>query len=205
LSVTGTDFAGQIEAIGKDVKSFKVGDRVMGFEFVGLESHAYYLALPETKDIVIIPEGITYGEAAACIEGAFYALNVIQRMNPKNGQKALVFGATGAIGSSLVQFFRFYGTSITAVCNSEDSELVKSLGADKIIDYKKEDFTKDSERYDFVIDAVDKATFSKCKPLLKENGLYTSSGAPNLFQVLITSITGGKRAIFCPLKMRAHV
>lgn len=200
LAITGTDFAGQIEATGKNVKSFKAGDKVMGFDFLGLRSHAHYLTLPDIKEIITIPDNSTYDQAAACVEGAFYALNVINKMNPKAGQKALVNGATGAIGSSMVQFFKFYGVYITAVCSSENNELVKSLGADKIIDYKTDDFTKDSERYDFVFDAVGKSTFSMCKPLLKKNGIYSSSGAPNFLLVFITPLSGGKKEIFCPPK-----
>jgi len=200
FAVTGTDFAGQIEATGKNVKSFKAGEKVMGFDFWGLRSHAHYLVLPETKEIIIIPDNTTYDQAAACVEGAFYALNVINKMNPKAGQKALVNGATGAIGSSMVQFFKFYGVYITAVCSSENNELVKSLGADKVIDYKTDDFTKDIERYDFVFDAVGKSTFGKCKPLLKKNGIYSSSGGPNLLLVLITPLLGGKKEIFSPPK-----
>jgi len=200
LAVTGTDFAGQIEATGKHVKSFRVGDKVMGFDFLGLRSHAQYLVLPQTKEIIMTPHNISYDQAAACIEGAFYALNVIDKMNPKAGQTALVNGATGAIGSSMVQFFKFYGTSVTAVCDRQNSELVRSIGADKIIDYKKEDFTKDKERYDFVFDAVNKSTFGQCKPLLKKRGIYSSSGGPNPLLLLATSLLGGKKVIFAPPK-----
>ena len=200
ISITGTDFAGQIEATGKNVKSFKAGDKVMGFDFLGLQSHAHYLVLTDTKEISLIPGNTTYDQAAACIEGAFYALNVINQMKPKAGQKALVNGATGAIGSAIVQFFKFYGVYITAVCSSENNELVKSLGADRVIDYKTNDFTKDSERYDFVFDAVGKSSFGKCKPLLKKNGIYASSGGPNLFNVLFTPLSGGKKEIFSPPK-----
>ena len=200
IATTGTDFAGQIEATGKNVTSFKTGDRVIGFDFWGLRSHAHYLAIQEAKAI-IIPGNITYEEAAACVEGAFYALSVINKISPKAGQKALVIGATGAIGSSYVQFLKFYGTSITAVCSSENSELVKTLGADKIIDYKTEDFTKDSNEYDFVFDAVGKSTFSQCKPLLKKKGIYSSSGgSQNIFLPLITQLLGGKKVVFAPPK-----
>ncbi|MEP7372688.1 MAG: NAD(P)-dependent alcohol dehydrogenase [Chitinophagaceae bacterium] len=200
LIVSGTDFAGQIEATGKDVKYFKAGDRLMGFDFWGLRSHAHYLTLPETKEMIAMPANISYEQAAACIEGAFYALNVINKMSPMAGQKALVNGATGAIGSSMVQFFKFYGTYITAVCSGENSELVRSLGADKVIDYKTEDFTKDSGQYDFVFDAANNSTFGRCKHLLKKNGIYSSSGAPNPFLLLATSLSGGKKVIFAPPK-----
>lgn len=168
---------------------------------MGLRSHAQYIVLPETKDIVSIPDNISYEQAAACIEGAFYAINGIQHVNPGPEHKALVYGATGAIGSSYVQFFKFYGTYITAVCTGENSELVRSLGADKIIDYKKEDFTKDNEQYDFIFDAVDKTTFGKCKPLLKPKGIFSSSGGlENLFLAIVTPLFGGKKVLFKPPK-----
>ena len=199
IAITGTDFAGQVEATGTDVKLFKAGDKVMGFDFLGLRSHAHYLIVRETKTI-IMPANITYDEAAACAEGAFYALNAINNMNPKAGQKALVIGATGAIGSSSVQFLKFYGVSITAVCSSENSELVKSLGADEIIDYKTHDFTKDGGQYDLVFDAVGKSTFGQCKPLLKKKGIYSTSGGVNPFLVLITPLLGGKKVVFAPPK-----
>jgi len=200
FTVTGTDFAGQIEAIGRNVKSFNVGDKVIGFEFLGLRSHAQYLTIPDTKGISMMPDNTTYSEAAACIEGAFYALNAIKAADLKQGQKALVYGATGAIGSSAVQFLKFYGIYVTAVCGSENSELIKSLGADKIIDYKSSDFTKDNEQYDYVLDAVGKSTFEKCKPLLKEKGVYSSSGGGDLFAALITPLLGGKKVLFSPPK-----
>ena len=118
-------------------------------------------------------------------------------LKPAAGQKALVYGATGAIGSADVQFLKYYGVSITAVCGGENTELVKSLGADKVIDYKTQDFTKDEERYDYVFDSVDKTGFLQCKPLLKKNGVYTSSGGfEYLAWSLITRITGGKKVLF---------
>ena len=200
LKITGTDFAGQVEATGKSVTHFKVGDRVMGFEFWGLQSHAHYLILAETKDMIIVPGGIPYEHAITCIEGGFYALNVIQKMKPTAGQKALVHGATGAIGSSMVQFFNFYGVSVTAVCSGENGELLRSIGADRIIDYRTEDFTKDQERYDYVFDAADKCSFGQCKHLLTKKGMYSSSGAPDLFRLLTTSFSGGKKVIFAPPK-----
>ena len=202
LATTGTDFAGQIESAGKNVKSFKPGDKVMGFGGAfGCGSHAQYFTLPETKAIITIPGNITYDQAAACIEGASYALDVVNMVNPAAGQKALVIGATGAIGSSTVQFLKFHGVYVTAVCSSENSDLVKSLGADKVIDYKNDDFTKDRERYDFIFDSVAKSTFSKCKHLLKKKGIYTSSGGiENIFPLLITPLLGGKKVLFRPPK-----
>lgn len=200
-SIIGSDFAGEIEAVGSSVRSFKAGDKVMGFGGVfGCGCHSQYFTLPAekaTKIMVTMPPNISFDEAAACLEGAVYAAAQINPVKPKPGQKALVYGATGAIGTSYVQFLKYYGVYITAVCRGENKELVKSLGADKVIDYTKEDFTKDSEQYDFVFDAVGKSSFFKCKKLLKEKGGYTSSGGwINFFLLIITPLLGGRKVFF---------
>lgn len=200
LATTGTDFAGEIVLTGKNVKSYHPGDKVIGFEFLGLRSHAEYLTVPESQEMVPVPTNMSWEEAAACVEGAFYALNVVQLMKPQRGQAALVLGATGAIGSATLQFFKYYGASVTATCRGEHAEVVKSLGADQVIDYLKEDFTKGAGRYDFVVDAVGKYSFRKCKRLLKEKGLYSTSGFPEVLLLLLTSISGGKRILFAPPK-----
>ena len=194
VAVTGSDFAGKIEAVGKGVQSFKVGDRVMGFGGVfGSGSHAHYLAFRESKAITIIPDKLTYEEAAACVEGGIYAFNGVSAVNPRRGHTALVNGATGAIGSSMVQLLNHQGVSVTAVCRAEHGALVRTLGADRVIDYRTEDFTKDSGKYDLVLDAVGTTTFGRCKPILKETGVYTSSGGfQNLFLALGTTVTGRK-------------
>jgi len=203
-AVTGTDFAGQVVKVGKSVKSFNSGERVMGFNPIGCESHAEYLVLPESranKDTVIIPETQSYEEAAACLEGAFYAVDLINRLKPGAQQSALVNGATGAIGSSMVQILKSYGTYVAAVCGGEHMELVRSLGADRVIDYTAMDFTKDHLKYDYIFDAVGKSTFGKCKSLLKDRGIYTSSeGFQNLLLALITPLFMGKKVIFLPPK-----
>ena len=200
-SIIGTDFAGQIEAVGSGVQSFKAGDKIMGFGGAfGCGSHAQYFTLPEIKALkamIIMPPNITYIEAAACLEGAFYAAAQVKPLNPTPGQKALVNGASGAIGSAYVQFLKYYGVHTTAVCRGEHEELIRSLGADRVIDYTTEDFTKDNEQYDFVFDAVGKSSFAKCKRLLKKTGMYTSSnGAINLLLILITPMLGGKKVVF---------
>jgi len=197
-AVTGSDFAGQVEATGSSVKSFRAGDKVMGFGGgFGIGSHAQYVTIPETKRIVLMPDNISYEQAAACLEGAYYAAIGINQIKPVAGQKALVYGATGAIGSAYVQFLKYYDVYVTAVCAGENSEVARSWGADRIIDYKTEDFTKDKEQYDFVIDAVGKSSFVKCKRLLKKNGIYAPSGGfENLFLVLINPLLGGKRVLF---------
>ena len=202
LIVTGSDFAGQVEATGETVTTFKAGDKVMGFGGVFcIGSHTGYITFPESKGIVSIPGNITYEQAAACLEGTYYSAAGINYLKPTAGQKALVYGATGAIGSANIQFLKYYGLYVTAVCGGEQSELVRSLGADKVIDYKTQDFTKDEERYDYIFDAVDKTGFLKCKPLLKKNGIFTSSGGFEfLAWSLITKITGGKKVLFIPPK-----
>lgn len=202
LAVTGSDFAGQVEAVGTAVQSFKVGDKVMGFGGVFcIGSHAQFITFPEKEGIVLMPHNITYEQAAACLEGAYYAAAGITTLKPSAGQKVLVYGATGAIGSAYIQFLKYYGVYVTAVCGGEDSVLVRSLGADKVIDYKTQDFTKDEERYDFIFDAVDKTGFLKCKGLLKENGIYTSAGGfEYLLWSLVTKVSGGKKVLFLPPK-----
>ena len=197
-AITGSDFAGQVVATGENVTAFKAGDNVMGFGGgFGIGSHAQYVTFPETKRIVLMPPNITYEQAAACLEGAYYAANGILQLKPSTGQKALVYGATGAIGSAYLQYLKYYGVYVTAVCGGENRDLVRSWGADKVIDFKKEDFTKDSERYDFVIDAVGKSTFMKCKVLLTKNGIYApSGGAENIILVLMNPLLGGKKVLF---------
>ena len=199
-SIPGTEFAGKIEAIGKNVKAFNAGDKVFGFNDSGLGSHAQYITLSEDKALATIPKDLTYEQAAASTEGAHYAYNFINKVKLKSGHKVLVNGASGGIGSAAVQLLKYFGADITAVCNTKNLELVKSLGANRVIDYTKEDFTKDNQKYHFVFDTVGKSSFPKCKPLLQRGGVYISSElgwmAQNLFFALVTPITGGKKVIF---------
>jgi len=198
--VPGTDFAGEIEAIGKNVTEFKVGDRVFGLYDEGLRSQAEFMTIRKDKAFTKIPNGISYEQAAASAEGAHYAYNFIDNIPLKKGDKVLVNGATGAIGSAAVQLLKHYGTYVTAVGNTKNMELVKSLGADKTYDYLKEDFTLDDERYNFICDAVGKSSFPICKHLLLPKGIYVSSElgpyAQNLYLPLLTWIRGNKRVIF---------
>ncbi|GHB56768.1 NAD(P)-dependent alcohol dehydrogenase [Persicitalea jodogahamensis] len=198
--IPGTDFAGEIAAVGTKVKSFEVGDRVWGFGDQGICSQAEYLCLPEEKAMAHFPASLSYEQAAASVEGAHYACNFINKVKLAPGQKAIVNGATGAIGSALLQFLKYHELSVTAVCNTKNIERIKSLGADKIIDYTRQDFTDDDEKYDFVFDTVGKSTFGMCKPLLKDEGIYISSelgpGSQNIFLALFTPLLGGKKVIF---------
>lgn len=198
LPITGSDFTGVVEAVGKNAKDFKVGDKVMGLNGVrGTGSHAEYLTLSGTRRIVPMPSNVTFEQAAGCLEGAFYAASCIHALKPQAGQKALVYGATGAIGSALVQILKYYGLYITGVCRGQHMDLVRSLGANKVVDYTTEDFTKDILKYDFVFDAVGKSSFAKCKHLLTPNGIYTASdGFENLFLALSTRLFGKKKVVF---------
>jgi NADPH:quinone reductase-like Zn-dependent oxidoreductase len=200
LAATGCDLAGEVEAVGKNVTSFKVGDKVMGIGGVfDCGSHAEYLVLSERKGIVKMPDDITFEQAAACCEGTFYAASFARMFKIDPGKKVLVYGATGAIGSAYVQLLKSRGLYITGVCRGQHFELVKSLGADKVVDYTTTDFTKDDEQYDLVLDAVGKSSFLKCKRLLTKKGTFTSSGGvENIFWALITPLFGGKKVIFPP-------
>lgn len=197
---TGTDFAGEIKAVGKSVTNFKVGDKVFGFQDEGLNSHAEYLTIGADKAIITLPKNKNYEEAAASSEGVHYAYNTINKVNIKKGDKILVNGATGAIGSAVLQFSKHLGANIVATAQAKDFQLVKSLGAKRVIDYTKEDFTKEKQQYDFIFDTVGKSSFSKCKSLLKNGGVYISSElgwmAQNLFFALTTPIIGKKKVIF---------
>ncbi|MFL5740076.1 MAG: NAD(P)-dependent alcohol dehydrogenase [Flavisolibacter sp.] len=208
-SIIGSDFSGRIEATGSNVKNFTAGSRIMGFGGAfGCGAHAQYFTMAESKavkSIVSRPNMIDDDETAACLEGAVYACSFVLQLNIQPGQKALVYGATGAIGSACVQFLKSYGVGVTAACGGENAELVRRLGADKIIDYRKEDFTKDEERYDYVFDAVGKTSFLKCRPLLKDKGLFSSAGgAINLLWVLVTPLFGGKKVLFPKLTSIRH-
>lgn len=199
-SIPGTDFAGQIEAVGPSVTSFKVGDRVFGFNDEVLSSHAEYLCLSEDEALLHIPIDISYEKAVACCEGAHYAYNFSNKVVIKAGQKVLVNGATGAIGSAAVQLLHYLGAEIVAVANTKNLELVKNLGAFRVIDYTQNDFTKENEKYDFIFDAVGKSSFTKCKRLLNPKGIYISSElgwmASNIFLALFTPLFGGKKVKF---------
>lgn len=193
--VTGTDFAGKIESVGKNVTSFKVGDKVWGFSG-GRGTHAQYIKIPEDKALTTIPGNINYEQAAASAEGAHYAYNCIRYIK-LSGQKVLVNGGTGAIGSAAVQLLKYFEADVTVVCDTKNIDLVNSLGADRIIDYTKEDFTKDNRKYNFILDAVGKSSFAKCKPLLLPGGVYTSTdGFENIFLVFITPLLGNKKVVF---------
>jgi NADPH:quinone reductase-like Zn-dependent oxidoreductase len=196
----GNEFAGEVEAIGSAVTLFQRGDKVFGYDDAHFCAHAEYKIMSEKDAITTMPSTMTFSEAAPIAEGAHYALCDIRAINIQSGQKILINGATGAIGSAAVQLAKYFGADVTAVCDTKNIELVTSLGAKRVIDYTKEDFTTISETFDVVYDAVGKSSFGKCKPLLKSGGIYKSTelGAmwQNPFLALITPLLGGKKVLF---------
>jgi NADPH:quinone reductase-like Zn-dependent oxidoreductase len=200
LTVLGNEFAGQVEAVGTGVRSFEVGDRVFGFSGSWFGAHAEYLTMPEDGLLATMPADLSYEEAAPSTEGSIYALSLIRTAKLQRGQGVLVNGATGAIGSAAVQLLRDMGAMVTAVCGAEHMELVRGLGADRVIDYTAEDFTRDERRYDVVMDAVGKSSFGRCRRLLKPGGLYLSTDLGPLSQnpvlALVTPLFGGRRVRF---------
>lgn len=196
----GCEFAGIVEQIGQHVTTFKIGDRVFGFNDQTFGGHGEYLTISETDAIATIPDGFSFDEAAAFTEGSHYALVDIRAANVKPGQNVLVYGATGAIGSAAVQLLKHFGAHVTAVCGTKYLSLVKSLGADTVIDYQTQDFTKTEIKFEFIFDAVGKSSFGQCKPLLTEKGIYISTelgkNGENILLALTTPIWGGKKLLF---------
>ena len=198
--ILGCEFSGVIEEIGQCVTSFKKGDKVFGYNDKTFGGHGEFLTIDENDAITILPNNLNFEEAAPITEGAHYALNNIKAAKIQSGQSVLVYGATGAIGSAAVQLLKHFKAKVTAVCNTKNIELVKSLGADIVIDYETQDFSITENKYHFIFDAVGKSSFGKCKPLLTEYGIYISTElgkhAENIFFALITPIIGGKKVLF---------
>ena len=203
--VLGTDFAGTVVEIGKEVKTLKIGDRVFGFNDAGLESHAEYIRSVE-ENVFPIPGKIDYKTAAASLEGANYAHSFVKKTNIQSGQKVFINGATGAIGSALLQFVRQYDVDISASCKTENMDLIKSLGADMVYDYTKVDFTDIKIEYDFIFDAVGKSSFEKCKLILKKKGIYISSELGPYGKNLLRSLTSFlyKKKVIFPVPYSTH-
>ena len=195
--IPGIELAGEIEAVGKDVKRFKVGEQVYGFTGFAASAHAQYSCMKEHGSLAIKPVNKSYAEAAAAVDGASTAYFFLkEKANIQPGQKVLIIGASGSIGTYAVQLAKYFGAKVDGVCSTRNIELVKSLGADKVIDYTKEDFTQSGATYDIIFDTVSKSSFSQCKKSLKEKGCYLpTTGLINSFLKLWTALLGGKRVI----------
>jgi NADPH:quinone reductase-like Zn-dependent oxidoreductase len=196
ITTLGEEFAGEIETVGKDVKLFKTGDPVFGTAGPGFGANAEYLCLPEDGVLTIKPNNMTYKEAASSIDGFLTSLPFLRDTgNIEKGQTILINGASGSLGAAAVQIAKYFEAKVTGVCSTTNLEMVQSLGADNVIDYTKEDFTKTGQTYDIIFDTVGKLSFSGCKSSLKQNGIFLESGIGLgiLPQVLWTAMFGNKK------------
>lgn len=200
--ILGTELAGEIEAIGKDIKRFEIGDPIYGYSGINLGAYAEYICLPE-KSVAKKPANVTYEEAAAVLQGALTAFFFLRKANiqrgpasPSGRQQVLIFGASGGVGIYSIQLAKYFGAEITGVCSTAKLELVRSIGADKVIDYTKEDFTTRGETYDIIFDTFGKSSFSSSKSL-KKGGVYlfATFGLLQLFHILWLKLATDKKAI----------
>lgn len=197
--IPGVEFAGVVEATGKQVKQYKAGDRVFGSAGTKFGAWAEYICVPEDGVLAQIPTGMAFDKAAGICDGALTALHfLMNKAGMKKGQSILINGASGSVGSYAVQLAKYLQCSVTGVCSAGNVEVVKFLGADRVIDYNKEDFTRDGQTYDIVFDAAARSNYRKCKGSLKPNGVYlTTVPSPGiLLSMLLTRLNNGKRALF---------
>jgi len=204
--ILGTELSGVVESVGKSASKFKVGEKVFAFSGAGMGCYAEYKCMPEDGAVALKPANLTFDEAAAMSFGGTTALNFFKRGKLQSGEKVLVNGASGGVGTAAVQLARHFGADVTGVCSAANVELVKSLGAAHVIDYTKEDFTQNGETYDVIIDTVGTAPFSRIKSSLKERGrlLLVLGTLPDLLQIPWVSMTSSKRVIGGPATERAE-
>ncbi|GHA26063.1 alcohol dehydrogenase [Salinimicrobium marinum] len=197
--IPGTGFAGIVEEVGTKVNSLKVGDRVFGETTLGFSANAEYLTVSGNGVVLLMPENMDFNEAASFGDGHLTSYNFLKEIaEVQPGERVLINGASGALGTSAVQIAKYFGSHVTAVCSSRNFELVKSLGADELMDYRKKDFTKSGQKFDYVYDTVGKSSFKKCRKILSEKGIYLSPVLKMslLIDMLKTSLTRKKKAIF---------
>jgi NADPH:quinone reductase-like Zn-dependent oxidoreductase len=195
--ILGSEFAGEVEEVGVAVTEFAVGDQVFGNSGVRFGAHAEFMCMRARARIAHMPTGLSFEEAAPVCDGALNALTCLKAADLGIGRSVLIYGASGAIGTAGVQLARYFGADVTAVCNTKNIELVRSLGADRVIDYTNEDFTKNGQTYDVIFDAVGKHSFTKCRDSLKPGGMYLpTDGFGNLMWALVTPRIGGKKVVF---------
>jgi NADPH:quinone reductase-like Zn-dependent oxidoreductase len=198
MKILGNTFAGEIESIGNDVKQFREGEQVFGYTGEKMGGYAEYLCMPENGIIAVKPSNMTYEEASVMPYGTIMALNLLKKANIQKGQNVLIIGASGGIGSAAVQLAKHhFGAVVTGVCGTSGLEFVKTLGADKVLDYTKEGYLQSEEEYDLIFDILGKGTFSQYRKYLKETGVYllASFKSKKLLQMIWTSITGGKKVV----------
>jgi len=202
--ILGTELAGEIELVGKDVRKFKVGDQVFGFSGAGMGCHAEYKCMPENGAVALKPPNLTYHEAAAISFGGTTALDFFRRGKLQSGERVLVNGASGGVGTAAVQLAKHFGADVTGVCSTANVELVRSLGANHVIDYTKEDFTQNGETYDVIVDTAGTAPFSRSKGSLKKGGrlLLVLGGLPDMLRIPWVSMMSSKKIIAGPAAER---
>ena len=195
--ILGSELAGVVETVGKTVSQFAVGDQVFGATGLGFGAYAEFICMREKARIARMPTGLSFEEAAAVCDGAFNALSCLRPVHLRKGRTILIYGASGSIGTAGVQLARYFGADVTAVCGTKNVELVKSLGADTVIDYMRQDFTKSGKAYDVIFDAVGKLSFRQCKGALNPGGSYLATdGFQNLLLALRPWSAGGKKVRF---------
>lgn len=204
--ILGSELAGVIEAVGKNVSKFKVGDQVFAFSDVRMGCYAEYKCMPQNGAVIIKPPNLSFGEAAALSFGGTTALDFLRRGKLQQGESILVNGASGGVGTAIVQLAKHFGAHVSAVCSAANAELVKTLGARHVIDYTKEDFTKNGETYDVIVDVAGTAPFSRCKGSLRKNGrlLMVLAGLPEMLQAPWVSIWNTKKIIAGPASVRTE-
>jgi NADPH:quinone reductase-like Zn-dependent oxidoreductase len=202
--VMGSEMAGTIESVGKDVTRFRVGDEVFGFPGGAMGCHAQYRAMPEDGRVARKPANLSFEEAASLPFGASTSLHFLRKANVRLGDKVLVIGASGGVGTSMVQLAKHFGAEVTGVTSTNNLALVTSLGADKVIDYTRADFTALGETYDIIVDTVGKTSFARCKPVLKDKGrlLAVAAGVPEMLATLWAPLTGSQRVVAGPAAER---